>query len=71
MQFAQIPAEYQAAVIAYRDANGRQWKRKLVDDWLSDHRRQWGALRVVRNAYCTEGLQAFLDSVPAATKVSS
>lgn len=56
-----LPADEVAALLRYAGANGRTWKSKLLDAWMTgrDEREpDAGALRRVRNSIGPSGLMA-------------
>jgi len=48
-QYPNPTAEQLAALAEYRAANGRTWKSKLIDDWMTG--RCYGELQAIRNTF--------------------
>lgn len=57
--YRDLTAEELQALQDYAKTQGRNWKAQLVEDWMSDHRRQWGTLRVIRNTFGPSWLNNF------------
>lgn len=52
----QMTLEQHAALVAYAKANGRTWKAKLREDWMSARIPEGAALRALRNEIGPTGL---------------
>lgn len=56
------------ALVTYRNAHAartgnKSWEQALYSDWMSDHRRQWGMLRNVRNSFDAATIRAMLRTL--------
>ena len=52
----ELTTEMKAALDTYAAQHGRNWRTQLSADWMTDHRRQWGMLRTIRNNCFAEAL---------------